>query len=34
MCIEVDIDALYENNKPFYARQAEEAIEEKAMIKI
>lgn len=28
MCIEVDIDALYENNKPHYARQAAEAMDE------
>ena len=28
MCIEVDIDALYENQKPYYARQAAEAMDE------
>ena len=28
MCIEVDIDALYENQKPYYAQQAAEAMDE------
>ena len=28
MCVEVDIDALYENQKPYYARQAAEAMDE------
>ena len=28
MCIEVDIDALYENQKPYYARQAAEVMDE------
>ena len=28
MCIEVDIDALYENQKSYYAQQAAEAMDE------
>lgn len=28
MCIEVDIDTLYENQKPYYALQAAEAMDE------
>lgn len=28
MCIEVDIEALYENQKPYYAQQAAEAMDE------
>ena len=28
MCIDVDIDALYENQKPYYAQQAAEAMDE------
>lgn len=26
MCIDVNIDALYENQKPYYAQQAAEAV--------
>ena len=28
MCIEVDIEALYENQKPYYVQQAAEAMDE------
>ena len=34
MCIEVDIDAPYENQKPYYAQQAAEAMDEIQVIKL
>ena len=33
MCIEVDIDALYENQKPYYAQQAAEAVKAYEILK-
>ena len=33
MCIEVDIDALYENQKPIYANEAAEAVKAYAILK-
>ena len=33
MCIEVDIDAPYENQKPYYAQQAAEAVKAYEILK-